>query len=199
MRKALLAAAAAALLAPATSRAQLSFGARLGYSQPAGDLEENGLVADQIPFQLDLDYRLALGFTIGAYGYFGQSAVESTEANCADPSVDCTSRTIRAGVQVTWTLSLPVVKPWVGAGFGYEWLRISRSNADALTTSGPERFNAQLGLDFSLGYFRLGPFLTYTISKYDAQALVDDTVGTADLETAEHGLLYYGIRVRVDP
>ena len=50
-----------------------------------------------------------------------------------------------------------------------------------------------------VGYFRVGPFLTYTLSKYDAQTLVDSTVSTADLKSAKGGFLYYGLRVRVDP
>lgn len=200
MKKLLLAGlAAAALLAPSAAHAQLSLGVRVGYAKPSGDLSKNDLVASQIPVQLDLDYRLFLGLTVGVYGSYGSSGVDGAEAGCSATGVDCTGRIIRAGVQATWTLPLPLVKPWVGAGVGYEWARIARSNAKALTASGLEAFNGQLGVDLSLGYFRVGPFLTYTLSKYDASTLADGTVGTADLESAKNGFLYYGLRVRLDP
>ncbi|MFO0585202.1 MAG: hypothetical protein U0229_23230 [Anaeromyxobacter sp.] len=196
---ALAAVAAVALVAPTASHAQLSLGARVGYAKALGDLKKDDLVANQVPIQIDLDYRLFLGLTIGVYGSYGSSGVDGAAANCSATGVDCTGRIIRAGVQATFTLPLPLVKPWVGAGLGYEWARIARSNAKALTASGMEAFNGQLGVDLSLGYFRVGPFLTYTLSKYDAQTLVDSTVSTADLKSAKGGFLYYGLRVRVDP
>jgi len=200
MRSLVLAlAAAAALLVPSVSHAQLSIGVRVGVSQPVGDLEELDLTSEQIPFQLDLDYRLPLGFTVGVYGSYGSGDVSSPDANCDDPAANCTSRTFRAGVQATWTLPVPIVKPWIGAGVGYEWLRIGRSTGDALTTSGPEVFNVQAGVDFSLGYLRIGPFVTYSLGKYDASALVDSTISTADLESAQNGMVYLGIRLRLDP
>lgn len=195
----LAAAAAAALLAPSTSRAQLSIGLRAGYAQATGDLDENHLVANQMPIQLDLDYRLFLGLTVGVYGSYGSSDVDGAAAGCSATGVDCTGRIIRAGVQATWTLPVPLVKPWIGAGLGYEWARIARSNAAALKASGLEAFNAQAGVDLSLGYFRIGPFVTYTLSKYDASTLTDGTVAVADLDAAKSGFLYYGLRVRLDP
>jgi len=200
MKKLLVAAlAAAALAVPTAANAQLSLGLRIGYAQATGDLEKNDLIANQVPVQLDLDYRLFLGLTIGVYGSYGSSGVEGVEAGCSATGVDCTGRIIRAGVQATWTLPVPLVKPWIGAGIGYEWARIARSSGKALSASGPEAFNGQVGVDLSLGYFRIGPFLTYTLSKYDASTLSDGTVGTADLAAAKNGFVYYGLRVRLDP
>jgi len=200
MKKLLVAAlAAAALAVPTAAHAQLSLGLRVGYAQATGDLEKNDLVANQVPVQLDLDYRLFLGLTIGVYGSYGASGVNGVEAGCSATGVDCTGRIIRAGVQATFTLPVPLVKPWIGAGVGYEWARIARSSGKALTASGMEAFNGQVGVDLSLGYFRIGPFLTYTLSKYDASTLSDGTVGTADLDAAKSGFVYYGLRVRLDP
>lgn len=195
----LAAAAAAALLVPSAGSAQLSLGLRAGYAKALGDLQESELVSDQIPIQLDLDYRLFLGLTLGLYGSYGSADVDGADVGCAADGVSCTGRTFRAGVQATWTVPTPLVKPWIGAGVGYEWVRIARSNAGTAKASGLEAFNAQLGVDLALGYFRVGPFVTYTLSRYDASTLADDTVAASDLETAKSGFLYYGLRVRLDP
>jgi len=202
-----LALAAAALLVPTASRAQLSIGLRAGYAKASGDLAKIGgetvsqedFVSSQIPIQLDLDYRLFLGLTAGVYASYGFGDVSDAAAGCSATGVSCTGRIIRAGVQATFTFPVPLLKPWIGAGFGYEWARVGRSNAKALTASGLEAFNGQLGLDLDLGYLRVGPFLTYTLGKYGADTLSDGVVGTADVEAARHGFLYYGLRVRIDP
>ena len=200
MKKLLVAAlAAAALLVPSSASAQLSLGLRVGYAKATGDLQKNDLMSDQVPVQLDLDYRLFLGLTAGVYASYGFGHVSDAASGCSATGVSCTGRIIRAGVQATFTLPVPLVKPWVGAGFGYEWARIARSSGKALTASGLEAFNGQLGIDLSLGYFRVGPFMTFTLSKYDASTLSDGTVGTADLDAAKSGFLYYGLRVRLDP
>jgi hypothetical protein len=202
-----IALAAAALLAPSVSQAQLSLGLRAGYAKATGDLakvdgasiSQKDFVSSQVPIQLDLDYRLFLGLTVGVYASYGFGSVSDAAAGCSATGVSCTGRIVRAGAQATFTFPLPLLKPWVGAGMGYEWARVARSSAKALTASGLEAFNGQLGLDLDLGYLRVGPFLTYTLGKYDASTLGDATVGSADVQAARHGFLYYGLRLRVDP
>jgi len=199
----------AALALPATAHAQFSIGARIGYAKPTGEIklsttgtvDQSQFITSQIPIQLDLDYQLPAGFTIGAYGSYGfgdPDKSSSSIAQCDQNGITCQSAiTYRVGAQATWSMPFPVVKPWVGAGIGYEWSKITRENASNVGAKGPEKLNLQLGLDVTLLAFRVGPFATWTTGAYKRESI---STGTAqDVSGAvKNGWLYYGARVRWD-
>lgn len=60
--------------------------------------------------------------------------------------------------------------PWVGIGFGYEWLSWSFSATGAevsFTTHGFELANLMAGLDFEITeHFYLGPALSFSFGQY---------------------------------
>jgi hypothetical protein len=63
-----------------------------------------------------------------------------------------------------------VVKPWVGAGIGYEWLSLTSKAGGVEATSslrGLEAFNLQAGLQLSLlPVLSLGPYVQYQRGTY---------------------------------
>lgn len=200
----------AALALPATALAQFSIGARIGYAKPTGQIklstgtvDQSQFITSQIPIQLDLDYRIAAGFTIGAYGSYGFGEPDkssSSIAQCDQNGITCESAiNYRVGAQVTWSMPFPMVTPWLGAGIGYEWSKITRQNASNVGAKGPEKLNLQLGLDVGLLALRVGPFVTWTTGSYKRESI--STGGTAqDVSSAvKSGWLYYGLRVRFDP
>jgi len=199
----------AALALPATALAQISIGARIGYAKPDGEIklstgtvDQSDFITSQVPVQLDLDYRLPAGFTVGVYGSYGFGQPDkssSSIAQCDQSGITCQSAiTYRVGAQATWTMPFPVVKPWLGAGIGYEWSKITREGAANVGAKGPEKLNLQLGLDVELLSLRVGPFITWTTGAYQRESI--STGGTAqDVNSAvKNGWLYYGARVRWD-
>jgi len=198
-----------ALAAPAISLAQFSIGARIGYAKPSGEIklstgtvDQSQFITKSIPIQVDLDFRLPAGFTVGAYGSYGFGEADKSSsgvAGCDQNGVTCQSAiTYRVGAQATWTMPFPVVKPWLGAGIGYEWSKITRENAANIGAKGPEKLNLQLGIDVEFLALRLGPFVTWTTGAYKRESI--STGGTAeDVSSAvKNSWLYYGLRGRWD-
>jgi hypothetical protein len=200
-----------ALAVPVTSRAQFSLGLRLGYAKPAGEisvgdlkLDQNAFITDQIPVQLDIDYRIAFGLTVGIYGSYGRGTPsEGTDSAACTGSADdgsCQTATVyRAGAQITWSLPFPLIKPWFGAGVGYEWAKITREDAKNVGARGPERINLQFGIDVAIPYIRVGPFAQWTNGTYRRESISTDGTAVDVADTVRHGWLYYGLRVRFDP
>jgi hypothetical protein len=66
--------------------------------------------------------------------------------------------------------------PWIGAGLGYEWLRLSSSGGEEAvngTLSGFEFVNLQGGVDFKPlddTNFGVGPFLAFSLAQYSTAA-----------------------------
>jgi hypothetical protein len=196
--------AAVALSVPAVSSAQLSVGLRAGYARPVGDLEkgldQEDFITRQVPIQLDIDYRLLLGFTVGVYGSYGFAKAGQTGTGCDLAGIDCQTATIyRVGAQATFTLPFPLVKPWLGAGVGYEWAKVTREGARNIGARGPEKLNLQLGIDADLFHFRVGPFVTWTLGEYRRSSVLNDGDAVNIVNTANHSYVYYGLRIRFDP
>jgi hypothetical protein len=76
--------------------------------------------------------------------------------------------------------------PWIGLGFGYEWLNITmegsmggRSASITMTPHGFEFFNLQAGLDIQVvEHFYVGPFVTLAVAQADSRS-VDCTTSVA--------------------
>jgi hypothetical protein len=211
MRKwTLVALAFVTLAAPATSRAQFSFGLRTGYAKPVGEIklgtttvDQSSFITKMIPVQADIDYRIAFGLSAGMYASygFGQPDKSSTgAAGCTEAGVTCQRSTVyRAGVQAAWAMPFPLVKPWVGAGIGYEWAKTTREGAKNVGARGPEMLNLQFGVDVALPFIRVGPFVTWTTGAYKRESISTGGDAVDVNDPAKHGWVYYGLRVRLDP
>jgi hypothetical protein len=103
------------------------------------------------------------------------------------------------------------VDPWLGAGFGYEYLNWDATVTTAGTSgtitqsaSGFEFFSAQLGVDLALAdWFALGPYLTFAVGSYGSVAVDCEGncggvfTGESDIEnTSMHTWTFIGARAR---
>ena len=154
-------------------------GLRSGYLLPFGkmtgdsddDLDDG--VSGAIPIWVDLGYRVIPPLFVGAYGQYGFGFVGGQLGDLCDANdeVSCTASTIRIGLQAHYHPipdSLP--NPWVGLGFGYEWLSVGaegNGGSATLTAHGFEFASFQAGLDFKLtDNFYLGPALSFSLGQY---------------------------------
>jgi hypothetical protein len=184
-------------------------GGRIGYGAAFGettgdaggdDLRES--IRGMMPLWLDVGYRVVPELMFGVwlqtgFGFLGDQAVDSCDAG----NLDCTVFDLRLGVQGQYHFR-PVERmdPWVGLGFGYEWLTLSRKGSDGdstLTYRGFEFLNFQAGLDFlprkGVG---VGPFASFSIGQYDtviSTTPIEDT--KVDVEERRlHHWLVFGVR-----
>jgi len=193
MRKSMiLAAAIAALLAPAAARAQLQLGARLGWSIPAGEAFDGGdlsrFMTGAVPIQLDVGYAFG-AFGVGIYAGYALGRLDTDISNqCDAVRLECGVRTLRAGLQATFTFedASPAIAPWVGLGVGYESTKFETANI--LTYSGWE-VPLQVGADWkATPAFRVGPFVSYALGQY-----LDDGTGSIDAK-GTHSYVTLGLR-----
>jgi hypothetical protein len=208
MRKLLMLAAAFAVLAtPFASNAQVSLGLRLGYGLPMGEAQKGADLADgvkgQIPVQVDAMYRFTPNLSAGAYlSYgFGQVGDELDEA-CDAPGVDCSTSGMRLGAQAAFTFAQPTAKlaPWLGAGLGWEWGKLSREAGGvdgSITYSGLEA-SLQGGADYRLSpKLAVGPFVNLGFGRYSDVSTDGPFEGDIDEESV-HEWLQFGFRGTFD-
>ncbi len=210
--------AIAALAVPAASRAGFDLGVRIGYAWAGGDLGEpdstsgivkmSDFVSGQLPFQLDLGWRIVPSLTVGGYLSYGfaQPSGSWKTTFCDAAGVSCTNWTFRAGAQVLWNI-LPKSQfdPWVGLGTGYEMLTARAEDATdhiQYQVSGWEFLNVQAGLDFHLGrVFALAPFVMYSFGQYsdwDISSSLAPTQSAQMFSKKTHSWFQVGIRGNFD-
>jgi Outer membrane protein beta-barrel domain len=172
-----------------TQRAEadgFELGARTGYGIPLGKIDGDSDMSDgikgMIPLQLDVGYRLNRAFSLGGYvmygvGFVGDQTSQACERARAVPGVSasCSARDLRLGLQVQYHF-LPGkdLDPWLGAGFGYEWLTFAfdisgggQQQDVSSTGKGFEFINLQGGLDFKVAPgLALGPYLSLSVAQY---------------------------------
>ena len=191
---------------PSLASAQLSLGARSGYSLAAGDMV-SGLPYSQaadgfVPLQLEAAYHVGAGISVGAYASYGIGIQNATMwSTCGSSGVHCSARQLRAGVQATWTLRSVSsdFTPWFGAGAGWEWLTLDLSTSDAFTRdrwSGPELANLQFGVDIKHRNPTFGPYLMLSFSRFDDRRIEVDAGVTsgAVADRTIHRNVSFGLR-----
>jgi hypothetical protein len=176
-------AAGLALFVCGEARAQASgfeAGLRTGYGLPLGtavegaaaDLDE--LIAGVIPLWIDAGYRLNQNFFLGAYFQYGFGVRgDLNEDACDVEGVDCSVSSHRLGAQLHYHFTpTGAAEPWLGFGFGYEWLSFQvegQGGEFSMSPSGFELANFQGGLDFfPADHFYLGPFASFSLDQYDS-------------------------------
>jgi hypothetical protein len=194
--------AAAALLAPATSRAGFFIGARLGYSMPGGKIPSSNdtasykdLAASQVPLQLDIGYAGLLNtIAIGAYGAIGFQQTGSYLKDHCPSGATCDARLWKVGGQANIH---PLLGLWAGVYGGWEQQTISGGyggQTGTLDMRGWET-GVQGGWDFGMLGVKFGPYASWSTGKFQTAA---STGGYAnanlDMGSANHSWLTLGIR-----
>ncbi len=213
MRKLATIAAAALLLAPVASRAQVILGARLGYAFGMGDAGANGgtlhmsdWTKSQVPVQFDVLFKVVPTLAIGPYFSYGWAQTGGDLKDMCDfTGVDCSASIMRLGVEAMFTVPQPgPFKPWIAAGMGYEWSKVHVSapgGSGDLKLSGWEFLNVQVGGDFKVTpLFRIGPFAQLSFAQYSkADATGDIVSGEPDIPSKKiHEWFQIGVRGAFD-
>jgi hypothetical protein len=191
----------------------VQLGLRTGFALPFGkpydaDISLRNDLRGTIPIWIDAGYRLSPSIYVGAYGMYGYGIVKTSDTQCSG-DVSCSAYDVRIGVDVQYRFRPKTsVDPWVGLGFGYEWLHYGLSGGgvtSSQTLRGLEIPGFQIGVDFEADTnVKLGPFIGYSIGTY-AQGTVSSTNAAMDqsksagiANTASHQWLFLGLRGVLD-
>lgn len=215
---------AAALVAPAAASAQprgrgpyaeppgpadqgIVLSGRIGYGFPSGDLaspsEFQGVpqrVSDtwdaKVPFWLEVGYR----FTGSVWGmaYLELAPADITSSACAGG--DCSGSDVRVGLELQYHfLPRQQLDPWLGIGFGAEFLNSTLHGAPDLDQrySGWEFPLLEGGLDFAVTRrFTLGPYASLSFGQFTSyREELGGTATTFDLhDQAWHSWFQIGAK-----
>jgi hypothetical protein len=173
-------------------------GARIGVGLPMGDSTKGAALSDgvglQLPIVVDLGYRFSPAFSAGVYGGYGFVTLASDTSDLCDAAgVDCSASNARIGVQAQYHFSPEAsMDPWIGAGFGLEWLTLSLDEQEN-SFSGFEFLHLQGGLTWTIGdALELGPFLDLALGQYSTASSDDQDVDIE--ETALHQWVFLGLQ-----
>src|SRR5262249_27170683 len=135
------------------------FGARFGFGLPFGSSsgdsgdDFNKLFNNMIPLWFDVGYRVTPHVYVGAYLMygFGSLSTQLHDAGCGSSGISCDLHDTRFGGNVHYHPNLGgFVDPWIGAGFGYEWVGFdvspSASVGAAITLAEFEHASANSGV-----------------------------------------------------
>jgi len=191
-----------ASLAAASARAQPELVLSAGYAIPKGYVDKytdlSARAGAQLPLRVDALYRLNTWFAIGGFAQYGYTFV-------SDSFSISTASTTGAGhrLGIEGTVHFPFRSrwvPWLGLGFGYEWLRLkSVSNYQTLdfAAAGSTSLEAHIGADyFALPDLAVGPYVGLSLGRYSA--LKDTLMGYPEeqdiRERQYHGWVELGVR-----
>jgi len=197
--------AAAADAQPAASGFEAAF--RSGIMIPAGDVGKDVRLSDYsglaFPLWVDVGYRFADKFFVGASALYAFGLLGDTYKNqCSANGLSCSNYGVQVGGQLQYhPLGRVQVDPWVGIGFGYEWVTTKISGggqSTSVTLHGWDFLQLQVGVDFALGSLvRLGPFAGFIMGQYDK---IDSAYGSIDIsDKALHYWFSVGLKLTVLP
>ena len=189
----------------------VDLGLRLGYGIPLGSMAENvklnDLVSGQVPIWVDAGYRFNPNIMAGLYFQYGFGFVP--DSGCANgvAGISCSASDIRFGIQGQYRF-MPEnsVNPWLGIGFGYEWLDWSASAGGQSQSAGVHGFeflHLQGGADFKVAEsVGVGPFLDFSLGEYESGSADAGGLGSVSGDInrkALHEWLTLGVRAVFDP
>jgi hypothetical protein len=198
---------------------RFAFGIPLGSAQGGNGNDLSQSISNQIaPLWLDAGIRFLSNWYVGTYVSYGIASIsnQAFQGLCNTTGVGCSGNDIRLGIDAAYHF-LPDgrVDPWLGLGFGFEWLS-GTLTADAAHTntgtaitansglSGWEFVQVQGGVDFRLlqGALGIGPFVTLAVDQYSHQSAPSDnnggTTGSNIQNQAFHEWVLFGAKGTYD-
>lgn len=169
------------LAAAAHADVPLTFGARVGYSLPMGDVAKDSPLKDSvggaIPLQLDAMYRINPNIHAGLYFSYGPAM---TGEKNKDSAKDSSLSQVRYGLRGQYHLAPDAgMDPWVGLFVGSESARQSSSKgSDTMSSSmSALQFGLQGGAAWTVApNVRVGPMLEFGAGKYTGGSFSGGTV-----------------------
>lgn len=205
MRKLIRVAVLELLLAPIAVGAQVTLGARVGVAGPLGhyadELSLGDMLGPQFPIQIDVLYRFTPEWAVGLYGSYGRvELADNVKEACDRFGMSCSANVRRLGLEGSYVFTHPTrpVVPWVGLGFGLEWLEtevaaVGGGDTVTSTATGFEWLDFQLGWDFQPGgRFALGVYGNVCAGRYLS------VEGEKIDSQSNHVWLGFGLRGRFD-
>lgn len=185
----------------------LAFGMRTGYGFPLGTSAQQGNLSDTIkgvvPLWFDAGFRFNPYVYLGAFFQYGFGILPSNASGCNASGTSCSESDVRLGANVHFHfLANSTVDPWVGLGFGYEWLNLTASQAQGSgfgSLRGFEFVNGQLGLDFKiLPTLAIGPFFAFAVGQYSTASVGSGAITiSGDIQNkGVHEWLIIGVRTQ---
>ncbi len=202
----------AALLAAGRAGAQVppipappqgpSLGARVAWGFPAGNIVSgeslSGALSGALPLQLDLSWRFDRHFSAGFLFSYAPGFV-----NACPPGDSCSGRSTGFGLQAIYTLDpAGALRPWLGIGVGYQWLKLEQTSAGIVyadTFSGFQWVDLQVGGDLSLtSRLWVGPYAAMTFATFsDVSASAGGLAGSGSIPSGDrrlHEWIVVGLR-----
>jgi hypothetical protein len=185
-----------------------ALGLRTGYALPFGNVSGKGgaglahLYDGAVPVWVDIGYRSSPHFYAGIYFQYAPTVMST---DLCGPDMHCHGSDVRFGLDAQYHF-VPggAFDPWVGVGAGFELANAEYTRTgqmSAMTVSGFEIANVQLGGDFTVGkVLKLGPFAAATLGDYSTASLATNgalTSGGID-DQALHTWFMLGIRGQYD-
>ena len=202
--------AAVLLSAPLAARAEeggpvLQVGLRSGYALPFGKMDADAskdisdAVGGVIPVWAEAGVHYRSVFA-GAFIQWGYGLTKNCPA-----TISCSASHVRAGLEALFHIDPDAgASPWLGAGFGYEWINLNASQGGSSASAqgrGFEFLSLHAGLDFKLtDRARVGPFVTLTLSQVGTESVSSGSQSSsADVKnTSIHEFLLFGMRLSFD-
>jgi hypothetical protein len=183
----------------------LSLSARLGYGAPTGRISDEGdgalhdLIDNKVPIWLELGYRFSPVLRGGIFFEYAPANVASDF--CPTEFGNCDATDYRLGLDLQFHLApFRPIDPWVGFGFGYEWLNAEAYSSAAndvvrFRYSGWELPLLEAGIDVAvLPGMTVGPYVSYSMGRYtDVWDSFSDTTSNISSQ-AYHGWLEVGVK-----
>ena len=201
--------AAAADTEPAASGFEVAL--RSGVMFPAGDALKDVKLSDYsnlgFPIWGDFGYRFGGKFFVGATALYAFGTLgDQYKSQCSAAGVSCSNSALRLGAEAHFhPLGRAPIDPWVGLGFGFEWITTkltSGTDSATVTLQGWDFLQVEGGVDFALGsMFRLGPFVAFTLGQDDKISLSSggQSVSQDITDKALHYFFTVGARLTIVP
>jgi hypothetical protein len=194
--------ALAMLVLPTAAGAQFQLGARIGYAIPGGSIFQNltlqNFTASQVPIELDLGYRFTPAFSLTLYAAYAPGTVGSfIKDGCASFGSTCATHGVDIGLAAAWNFAPQAgMQPWLGARLGSEALYVDEKNGGVTTTLSANAlaFGLEGGLDFGLGAFNLGPYLSLTTAKFSKLKVAEEITDIPSDQRTWHNWFTIGAR-----
>jgi outer membrane protein W len=188
-----LLAARMAVAAESQSATGVEVAFRTGVVFPAGNsVTYQALSNDvglQFPMVVEVGYRIDEHLFLGVTG---QYAFGTNGSGVCASGERCLANGARVGAEIqVHPRGRAALDPWIGLGFGYEWL-LSRNTSISGTTSlgGFDFLSVDVGLDFAFGKIRVGPFAGFTMGQFERASGPDDD-GNSSTYSIEANALHY--------
>jgi hypothetical protein len=188
-----------------------TIGGRIGLGLPYGSISNEGepsldsVIGHKIPIWLELGYRFNRAVRTNLFFELAPATVSSSI--CSVGSCDAMDWRLGADLQFHLAPYVHQVDPWIGVGFGYEWLSFQSDAVDPVSGAflgrgdfhyrGWEIVLFEGGLDFPLSrVFSVGPYLSWSLAQF---AYVDTStpagsVSSSIFNQATHSWLEIGLK-----